>query len=50
MELKPLDEHSEDIDYLDIVSPDYVKMKKVKKFAPNEFWKTLPIQENEKLF
>ncbi|KAJ8963213.1 hypothetical protein NQ318_018679 [Aromia moschata] len=49
VEWKPVDPASEEIDYLNILSPDDISMGKIKELAHNSFWNSLPIKENDKI-
>uniref|UniRef100_A0A6P7G1D3 Carboxylic ester hydrolase n=1 Tax=Diabrotica virgifera virgifera TaxID=50390 RepID=A0A6P7G1D3_DIAVI len=50
VEWLPVDPDSEEINTLEIDSPDKVFMTKMKHIGAMEFWDSLPIKENEKLY
>lgn len=41
---------SNEIDYLEIASLDNMKMRAKDKLGEIDFWSSLPIQENDKLY
>ncbi|KAJ8924272.1 hypothetical protein NQ315_007064 [Exocentrus adspersus] len=49
IEWEPVDAQQQEINYLDIPSPNGISMKKFKELVPNDFWDSLPIMENDKL-
>ncbi|CAG9837941.1 unnamed protein product [Diabrotica balteata] len=50
VEWLPVDPDSKEINALEIESPDKVFMTKVEHIGSMEFWDSLPIKENEKLY
>lgn len=47
---KPVTPGQKEIDYLEMASIDNIRMKKRDTIGDINFWSSLPIQENDKLF
>uniref|UniRef100_A0A6P7FTD5 Uncharacterized protein LOC114330967 n=1 Tax=Diabrotica virgifera virgifera TaxID=50390 RepID=A0A6P7FTD5_DIAVI len=50
VEWLPVDPDSNEINALEIESPDKISMTKMEHIGAMEFWDSLPIKENEKLY
>ncbi|KAL3287467.1 hypothetical protein HHI36_001938 [Cryptolaemus montrouzieri] len=46
----PVVPDKEEIDFLEINSPENIQMKSIKELAPKEFWSSLPIKENNHIY
>lgn len=50
VEWKPVTPNKKEIDYLEIGAVNNIEMKKRDTIGDTDFWNSLPIQENDKLF